>query len=158
MFIPDPGTGSRIRATKHSIRITLRSEASKPISFGSRSEIGTLLDHTGTGTFYKKKSKLYKRQWKQSLSTILFCYLISVYLNNERAIREDALPIVDGQLSSLPLPHNAADGVASHWTGHRHRLTRHHLQPGLAIKNPPKKTPEKPQKWVFWFFLILNFL
>jgi hypothetical protein len=107
------------------------------------------LDHTGTGTFKKKNQSC--ARCNRTISKY-YSILLSVYLNNERAIGEDALPIIDGQLSSLPLPHNAADGVASHRTRHRHRLTRHHLQPGLAIKNPPKKTPEKPQKWVFWFF------
>jgi hypothetical protein len=79
---------------------------------------------------------------------------LSVYLNNERAIREDALPIIDGQLSSLPLPHNAADGVASHRTRHRHRLTRHHLQAGLAIKNPPKNPLKMFFLCIFLFFIF----
>jgi hypothetical protein len=62
--------------------------------------------------------------------------------------------IVDG-LADLGVP-----ALRQHVQDRRHRPQR--LQPGLAIKNPPKKPQKnphkKPTKKVFFgFFLIFNF-
>jgi hypothetical protein len=61
----------------------------------------------------------------------------------------DNLYSVQERPGSLPHLHQDYDPPPLHYQ----------LQAGLAIKNPPKKTPKKPTKNVFFgIFLIFNFL
>ena len=71
-------------------------------------------------------------------------------LDDEGAVLEHPLPVVDGQLPALALPHNVGDGVAGHRAGHEHGLAGHDLHvlhgpdEGGAVDLEPRRVADRP--------------
>ena len=56
-------------------------------------------------------------------------------LDDQRPVGVDSLPVIDGQLPPLPLPHDVAHWVARHRAGLGHLRPRHHLEEAVFCED-----------------------